>query len=278
MQLHNYTEWEAVSYVQLFIFAIFFVEFAFSIIYKLRKKAQLKPILPFCILFSLFVLLKLTGGILGLVFMHQLTFNLNLFIPTYIFDTISLGFITRSISSLIEHMLNHQDAADSGQLPQRPMIQFKVDDIETQKDADDNSFAKNFWPFKLVTVVLLVAVALSIAGTSQATETDPPSSVGTLLKTSSVLFLIGVLLMIGILVYILCMGEQFNTVAKLLILCLVILIVRCVYSMLAAFHGISFQTPNKYMILFGDYKYYTFLGLMIEALAGIGVLATFWYW
>ncbi|RCK55248.1 hypothetical protein Cantr_03654 [Candida viswanathii] len=278
MQLHSYTEWEAVSYVQLFIFAIFFVEFSFSIIYKLRKRVQLKPILPFGIFFTLFVLLKLTGGILGLVFMHQPTFNLSLFIPTYIFDTISLGFITRSISSLIEHMLNLQDAADLGRFPQHPMIQFKVDDIDTQKDADDNNFAKNFWPFKLVTVVLLVAVALSIAGTSQATETNPPSSVGTLLKTSSVLFLIGVLLMIGILVYILSMGEQFNIVAKLLILGLAILLVRCVYSMLAVFHGISFQTPNKYMIFFGDYKYYTFLGLLSEAWAALCVLVASWYW
>lgn len=86
MQLPNYTGWETVSYVQIFVFFIFLIEFIISIIFKLKKRNELKPMLPFFILFGLFLLLKVAGGILALVFMHQQNFQLSLFIPTYVFD------------------------------------------------------------------------------------------------------------------------------------------------------------------------------------------------
>lgn len=84
--------------------------------------------------------------------------------------------------------------------------------------------------------------------------------------------------MIAILVFMLSIGDKFNIIAKLLISGLVILIVRCAYSIMTTFHGINFEEPSKYMILFGDYKYYTFMGLMIEGLAAICILIAYWHW
>lgn len=278
MQLPNYTGWEIVSYVQIFVFFIFLIEFIISIIFKLKKRNELKPMLPFFILFGLFLLLKVAGGILALVFMHQQNFQLSLFIPTYVFDTVSLGFITRSISSLIQHMFNQQGGLHNGRSPPIPNVEYKANDIENQSEEIHTNFAKKFWPFKLVTIVLIVAVILSIYGTSEASETNPPSSVGTFLRTSSILFLVGVILMIAILVFMLSIGDKFNIIAKLLISGLVILIVRCAYSIMTTFHGINFEEPSKYMILFGDYKYYTFMGLMIEGLAAICILIAYWHW
>ncbi|CAI5756344.1 unnamed protein product [Candida verbasci] len=195
--------------------------------------------------------------------MHLDNFNLGLYIATYIFDSISLGFLTRSVSSLLQHMIKEQNPE---------LIQYDTNSLEKGKPKEK----LNFWPFRILTVVLLAAVIINIVGTSELSEGDTSSM--PLIKASSILFLIGVVMIIALLVLVHLQSAQFSMIAKVLIAASVILIIRCIYSLLSAFHGISFSQPSKYMIYFGQYKYYTFLGFLPESLAGILILIAFWYW
>ena len=56
MELSNYTHWEIVSYVQVFLFAILLV--AFLVIHQLKERKGLRQILPFFIFFHNFPRIK----------------------------------------------------------------------------------------------------------------------------------------------------------------------------------------------------------------------------
>ena len=89
------------------LFAILLV--AFLVITSIKKERRVTSNLTILYLFTIFLVLKIVGGILGLVFIHQKLFNVSLFIPTFIFDSIGLGFIARSITSLVTHNFKYQD-------------------------------------------------------------------------------------------------------------------------------------------------------------------------
>ncbi|EMG51100.1 hypothetical protein SBY92_001902 [Candida maltosa Xu316] len=285
LELPQKTQWLVVTYVQLVVFIILLIAFAILTKIQISKSKDVRSILRFFIFFFVFLIFKIAGAILGLVLVYESTFTLGVFITTYIFDSISLGFITRSIASLIQHMITQKQKDDEEHFVINRPTAGKIVDVESQSipstiAANNNNQQKTplSLAFRVVTLVLLAAIILSIAGTSQLSDGESSGTPITLVKASSLLFLVGVLAMIGILIHVIRLGNQFNMVAKILIASLVILIVRCIYSILSAFHGIDFGDPSKYMIFFGNYEYYTFLGLLMEALSAIFIIIAFWFW
>ncbi|KAG5417026.1 hypothetical protein I9W82_004659 [Candida metapsilosis] len=305
MNLQQTEGWKAVSGVQLGVFILAIGAF-FSITFvQIRKGLRIKSILTFFILMVIFNGIKIAGGIVGLVFLGNKKFNESLFIGTYICDSISLGFITRAVSSLA-----------------RGIVAFKIDDPqdvnnhrEIDSDNDSNRSAGGFRkgpedeesatryvskdfslnpgndilkevkdlknvPFRILTLVLIAAVVTNVIGTSQLDSNDSSSnsSEQALIKASAVLFVVGVVGLIAILTYISVTARHCAFISQLLIAALVILIIRCVYSLISAFHGIDFNSPSKYMLMVGLPKYYGCLALFPEIVADIILLVAYYKW
>lgn len=285
MQLVNYTQWEIVSYVQVFLFAILLLAFLVITTIKKNERKGLRQILPFFIFFTIFLMLKIVGGILGLVFMHQKTFNVSLFIPTYIFDSIGLGFIARSITSLVTHNFKYQDDLPAFFRSKHQKVKkhnhshsFEKSDNDSDNDHDDDNDEINYWPFRVLTMILIAAIVVNIAGTNIIVNYQGSSTGIALIKAGAILFLIEILLMILFLVIIRLSGSQLNIVIYLLIVGLAILIVRCVFSLLSGFHWSTWENPSPYIIYFGKYGYYTFLALLPEVITAGIILVAFLFW
>ncbi|RLV96548.1 hypothetical protein JA1_000082 [Spathaspora sp. JA1] len=274
--LPQLNEWKIVTIVQLAIFLVCFIAFIIIAVHQFNKHNGIQRIRMFLIGLTLFHLFKIMGAILGLVFIHQDTFNTNIFIPTYIFDTISMAMLTNAIKSLVEVMLLHQQKQNMPPPSYDP--KYLENGHYEQQPTRPKKEKLNFPPFKILSLILLAAVILNIIGISQLSSGETTTTVKTLTKVSSVLFLAGVLLLIVLMVYIHGSGQDFEMVTKVLIGALIILIVRCSYTMASAFSGLSFVHPNQFMIYFGHWQYYCFMGMVMEAIAGCIVLWAFSVW
>lgn len=305
MNLQQTEGWKAVSGVQLGVFILAIGAFFSITVIQIRKGFKLKTILPFFILMIIFNGVKIAGGILGLVFLGNEKFSESLFIATYICDSISLGFITRAVSSLVQGI-----------------VAFKIDDPqdgnahrEIDSDSESNKSAGGFRkgpgdeesatryvskdfslnprndiskkvenlkkaPFRILTIVLIAAVITNVIGTSQLDSDDSSSNTTeqALIKASAVLFVVGVVGLIAVLTYISVTAKHCAFISQLLIAALVILIIRCVYSLISAFHGINFNSPSMYILMFGLPKYYGCLALFPEIVADIILLVAYYKW
>lgn len=123
-------------------------------------------------------------------------------------------------------------------------------------------------PFEVLTLFVLVSIILSIVGSSQL------ASGGSLTenKVSSLMFLAATLVLAAIVIYVNFNNPQYVLPARLLMATCLLLVIRCLYSIVAVFHNLSFTNPSKYSLMFGDYKYFTFLSLMMECVIGVVLL------
>lgn len=305
MDLQHTEGWKAVSGVQLGIFLLAFGAFIYVTFIQMKKGFKLKTVLPFFILMIIFNGVKIAGGILGLVFLGKKKFNNSLFIATYICDSISLGFITRAISSLVQGIIankleNSPSGADNNNIDTDSRIDASVrgfpKGLEDEESAthfnatdDSNTPYTNILsrldnlkkaPFRILTLILIAAVITNIIGTSQLESDDlsSNSTEQTLIKVSAVLFVVGVAGLIAVLTYISVTAEHCAFISQLLIAALVVLIVRCIYSLVSAFHGINFSSPSKYILMFGMPKYYGCLALLPEIISDIILVVAYYKW
>ncbi|KAI5953893.1 hypothetical protein CANMA_004732 [Candida margitis] len=295
--------WKAVSGAQLGLFVLAIAAFITITFIQIRKGFKIKTILPFFILMIIFNGVKIAGGIVGLVFLENKKFNNSLFIATYICDSISLGFVSRAISSLVQGIIetkmenpqerNDNNDTDSGSNDsarhftkgpedEESATYFKSNDASTNPRSILLSKGRDLKkaPFRIVTLILLAAVITNIIGTSNLDNGDSSSdsTVESLIKASAVLFIVGVVCLIVVLAYISVKASHCALISQLLIAALVVLIVRCVYSLISAFHGINFASPSKYILMFGMPKYYGCLALLPEIVSNIILLVAYYKW
>ncbi|KAI5951701.1 hypothetical protein KGF54_004776 [Candida jiufengensis] len=283
IQISHSTDWKVISIIQLAFFILLMISFVLITLVQIRKGISLTSIRGFFIFLIVFQLAKIVGGITGIILLDSSNFNQNVFIATYICDSISYGFITRGVSSLIQHMLNTKDQ-DSHQRTSN--VSVSTFDMENQKFESteseykiDEKQVKKKSPFTIVTLILLAAVICNIVGMSNLSgSTAPDNTTETLIKTSAVLFLVGMILLILASIYLIIVSPNNKPTCTLLIVILLILIIRCIYSLLSAFHGVNFNQPSQYMLIFGDSKYYGFLALLPEGVAGILIMVVFFQW
>lgn len=255
-------EWEIVSYVQIIFFVLLLGSFLVVLFVKPRNETNGKMIRVFSIYFGIFNLFKIVGGICALVLLHQSKAKVGLTIATYIFDTVSLGVLIKSLLPFVEAM-----TTDREQLAKFDENPFK---FEAGSNASVEVPVKKNLPFKLLTVVILVAVILSIVGASLL-DSDPGTSRSTL-KASSILYLVAILLMGALIVWGFTLNTEFSGSGRLLLVALLFFIVRASYSIISSFAGISFDSPSKYILLYGDWYYYCFLALLPECIIGVFLL------
>ncbi|KAI5964616.1 uncharacterized protein KGF55_001685 [Candida pseudojiufengensis] len=295
ISINQPTDWKAVSIVQLIFFILLMIAFIIITILQLRKGIKISSIRGFVIFLIIFQLAKIVGGITGLILLDSSKFNQNVFIATYICDSISYGFITRSISSLVQHMLkpeqefkNHQDNQtinSNGTLPTYDMENQKFESNNNYHQTNENIYKINETkinkksPFYLITIIILAAVICNIYAMSNlAGDSTPDDTTKTLIKVSAILFLIGMILLIFASIFVIFTRPEHRKSCQILIITLFILITRSIYSLISGFNGINFNQPNQYMLIFGKPKYYGCLALLPEGIAGILVMILFYHW
>ncbi|KAK6454720.1 uncharacterized protein RJT20DRAFT_60620 [Scheffersomyces xylosifermentans] len=259
-ELPYFHQWEAVFYVQLIWFALLVVGSLLLILINFSH-LFLAGLKGFAIYFSLFCALKTAGGICSVIFLHGSTMSEGVFIASYIFNSVSLGVLTKSMFPFLEKMMKGDPTLDE-KVEQRPLLHFNGSPIT---------------PLRILTLLLTVAIITSIVGATGISSTPVSSTTTTMFKVSAVLFTVGVLAMAACLVYVGYKYSYYSKICWILFISVPLLIVRCSYSLASAFHGINFSSPSQFMIIFGDYKYYAFMSLLTEGIIGVIYLGTFFW-
>ncbi|KRZ99522.1 uncharacterized protein AC631_04712 [Debaryomyces fabryi] len=193
---------------------------------------------------------------------------------TYIFDNISLGVLIKCLLPFIELMITEKDPE---QLQGNP---FKYDTGSEDQKIDirnvgigslvESTLKKNL-PFRLLTSLILAAVICTIVG-STSISSDGNNSGSTPLKVGTILFLVLIVVMGVFIVWGHILNKDHQLMAKILLVSIVFYIIRAVYSILSSFAGINFENPSKYLMIFGKYQYYTFMGFLEECIISIILL------
>lgn len=284
------SEWRIVSIVQVAYFAIILITFLTGMFLKIFKvDANLrKTLFTASIFFTLFSSFKIAGGICAIIQVDKKTPSTGLMIATYIFDSTSLGFLLKTIVNYLDYMMFPRPSAgpanggilgffnkggNSDFSEVRIGLSHRKDSESSAEDLQPTDPKKNigkFHPFRLTTLVILVAIILSIVGASQMSDGSSGSS-GTMFKVSSLLFLVSLILLFGLLVYIYFQQPTFRTGVTIIMFSLVFYLVRIIYSIVLSFSGINISSTsfNKFTLLFGDYKYYTFMAFLMELLIAL---------
>lgn len=275
MKVEYFDEWQAVSYVQIIWFAVLAfanIVLLFTFYSSFLNKKQLWMFSGY---FGVFTIAKIAGGVLGIIFLHKPEFDQGLYIAVYVCDSVSLGMLLKSSFPFIQRMLKKEANPDQEMYNGEPIKGYGPFDVET-KPVKPTLIQKYFLgPFQFLTLLVLVSVILSIVGSSLMSSSNGNV---TPLKVSSLLFLASTLVLGGIVIYVNFNNPNYVFPARLLMCCAFLLVVRCLYSILSSFNHLSFTNPSKFSLMFGDYKYFTFLALLMESLVGIALILTYqWF-
>lgn len=280
------TEWKIALIVQVVFFAAILAVFMTSMLMRVFKvDANLrKTMLMTLYFFAIFSAFKIAGGICAVIQIQQDTPSKALIICTYIFDGTSLGFLLKTIVNYLNYMMfpRPPSGIPSQNVLARAVREFRGKDAEShyeysgettiQKDPTDD--LRRFHPFRITTIVILAGVVLSIIGASNISDGTTSSSTAAMFKAASLLFLAALVLLFLLLVWTYSQHPNFRSGIAMILFSLVFYLVRVIYSITAAFTGISVSATkfNKFTFIFGDYKYYTFLGFLMELLISIVLL------
>ncbi|CAK7895012.1 hypothetical protein CAAN1_05S01112 [[Candida] anglica] len=282
------SDWKILAYVQLVYFALFAIAFTISVIQILGVRrnaistfdAGINKIIKFYgLYFGLFILCKIAGGACAIVLYSLKTSNTNLYIATYVLDSVSISMLIKSFLPLIEFLIDK-----------------RTEVLDHQHDIHNPDFKKSpdyelppkpkYHPFQVLTVLLLVGLILSIVASSSM-DSSSASSYKTLLKASAFIFLAVILIITGILAFsvsffsnsIYAHGYLLVSQAYILLLAMPFMLIRVIYSLLSAFSGANILSghPSKYTLLLGDYKYYTFMAFAEECIISIILLFSMYY-
>jgi MFS family permease len=267
MKVNQFDQWQIVSYVQIIWFTALAIVNIVLISMFHNKVQNRKQLWMFSGYFGGFTLAKMLGGILGLVFLHKSEYDQGLYIAVYVFDSVSLGVLLKSAFPFVKCMLK-KDVKNDEEMYTKPSKW-------PEMNGAPKLIAKYLLgPLEVLTLFVLIAIILSIVGSSQM------ASGGSLTenKVSSLMFLAATLVLAAIVIYVNFNNPHYVLPARLLLAVSGLLVIRCLYAIVAVFHNLSFTNPSKYSLMFGDYKYFTFLSLMMECVIGVILLFTYrWF-
>lgn len=279
--------WRILTYVQI---AFYVVIAAVDIIQKIQvlkarrnaegsfEKGVSRIFRSYMIYASLFIICKVTGGICGAVLFNLDELNTNLLIATYVFDSVSLGFLIKTLLPIIEFIVDKRSDILDGVVNLDPDVKNEAEEVERPKKG-------RFHPFRILTLVLLAAVICTIVASSS--MSDDIATYRACLKASALLFLSVVVIIIAFLIYLIMFFKSANyphsdiviQLASIILIATPFLLVRCVYSILSAFSNTNLFVgkASKYTLFYGDYVYYTFLAFVEECVAIIIIICTIYY-
>lgn len=276
--------------MQVAFFAVILITFLTGMFLRIfRVDATLrKNLFIVTFFFTMFSSFKIGGGFCAIIQVDQDKPSTGLMIATYILDTASLGFLLKSIVNYLDYMMFPRPSSSSNGgilgifnkggnsdfqevrigLSNRKDSESSTEDM---RPTDPKKDLSKFHPFRVTTVVIMVAIILSIVGACEMSDGSSGGSTGTYFKVSSLLFLAALILVFGLLVYIYFQQPTFRSGIRIIMFSLVFYLVRIIYSIVLSFTGINISSTsfNKFTLIFGDYKYYTFMGFLMELLIAI---------
>lgn len=273
--------------MQVAFFAIILITFLTGMFLRIsRVDATLrKNLFVVTFFFTMFSSFKIGGGICAIIQVDQDKPSIGLMIATYILDTASLGFLLKSILNYLDYMMFPRPSSSSNGgilgIFKKSGSDFEEVRITNRKDSDTSTEdlrptdpkkdLSKFHPFRLTTVVITVAIILSIVGACEMSDGSTGGSAETYFRVSSLLFLATLISIFGLLVYIYFQQPSFKSGIRIIMFSLVFYLVRIIYSIVLSFTGINISSTsfNKFTLIFGDYKYYTFMGFLMELLIAI---------
>lgn len=244
MHFPENTQWTAVTYVQLVVYIIILAVTIFFLLTKVRYLRHYKQFhsSAFLVIYDLF---QLAGAIAGLTMLYCKQVNTAQFIVTYIFDSCALGILLRCLVMLVELV--------RVQAGLRMMF---------------------YPPSRIIQLVILAGIVCSIVGASELSSGKPSSQLEDLFKASGFLFL--AVTVISALNAARLLRSAAKTQVMLILVASAALVVRCAYTLVAAFghFTISFEASSKYTLYVGNYEYYCFMGLLVGILVDCTLLLT----
>lgn len=270
----NNTNWEIVAYVQVIFFAIMLIGLGAVVLQKWTKGTDRGIIKRFGGYFGIFTACKVAGGACGIILLHQSHYSSGLTMATYILDNVSLGLLIKCVLPFLELMVTEKD---SEALVENP---FKYDTGSEDQIMDvrkvglgrlvGTTLKKNL-PFRVLTLVITAAVICTIVGAT-GINSNGQNSGSSPMKAGSILFLVVMIFMAVLIAWGHSLNEDHRTMAKILLLSIAFYIIRAVYSILSSFAGINFENPSKFLLIFGEYQYYTFMAFLEECIISMILL------
>lgn len=207
----------------------------------------------------------------GIILLHLSHYSGGLTMATYILDNI-LGVLIKSVLPFLELMVTEKDP----EALTRNTFKYEVGSETQRLDVGNigirklvGSTLKKNMPFRIFTLVILAADICTIVGASSINSSGSGRSSS--MEAGSILFLVTIILMV-LIVWGHHLSNAHRTTAKILLASGAFFIVRHVYSILSSLAGINFENPSKFLLIFGEYQYYTFMGFMEECIISIILL------
>lgn len=270
----NTTSWEIVAYVQVIFFAIMLIGLGAVVVLKWTKGTDRGIIKKFVGYFGLFTVFKVAGGICGIILLHQSQYSSGLTMATYILDNISLGLLIKSVLPFLELMVTEKDPKALVGNPFKYETGSEDQTMDVRKmglgTLVETTLKKNL-PFRVLTLVITAAVICTIVGATGINSSGKNSG-SSPMKAGSILFLVVIILMAILIAWGHSLNADHRTMAKILLGSIAFFITRAVYSILSSFAGIDFENPSKFLLIFGEYQYYTFMGFLEECIISIILL------
>ena len=283
------SQWRIVSIVQVAYFAVILITFLTGMFVRIFKvDANLrKTMFIVSLFFTVFCGFKIAGGVCATIQVDQNTPSTGLMIATYVLDSTSLGFLLKTVVNYLDYMMfpSSSDGLTNGGIlgvfGKGGKSDFQEIGLSNRKDSEGSSVdsqptdpKKNiskFHPFRITTLVITVAIILSIIGACEMSSGSSGSTSGTLFKVSSLLFLVALIVLFGLLLLVYLQRPTFRTGIAIIMLSMVFYLVRIIYSIVLSFTGINISSTsfNKFTLIFGDYKYYTFMAFLMELLIAL---------
>lgn len=271
MTLKN-TDWEIVAYVQLIFFAIILITLVVMVVLKYSNMLDRKIITRFTAFFGVFGACKVAGAICGIILLHQSKLSTDLTIATYIFDNVSMGVLIRCVMPFVELMVTEPEPEKLKDNPFKYDNESKV--LGHGVGTLVNMNPRNM-PFKLLTLLIVAAIICTVVGT---TNIDSSSSgPNSPMRAGSILSLLSIIFMALLIIWRIRVSDEHKLTGKILLGSILFFIVRVSYSIVSSFAGVNFDKPSKYLLIFGEYQYYTFMALMQECIISIILLINFYF-
>lgn len=265
----NNTNWEIVGYVQLVFFVAILLALVVMVVNKWRTPIDRRIVKKFAGFFGFFALFNIIGAICGIILLHMSHPSTGLTIATYVFDNISLGLLIKSVLPFVELMVTEEGTGGTRGDPFT--YEMGCEDQKLAKHVEILKKPKNA-PFWILTLLITAAVICTIVGSSSISSNSGPSSP---MKAGSILFLVSIICIAILIIWRLSLSNVHRLTGRILLGSIIFLIVRAVYSIITSFAGVDFEKPSKFLLIFGQYEYYTFMAFMQECIISLILLANF---
>jgi len=260
--------WEIIGAIQISLYTIITLVSIYPALKLIKSKSSFKW---FYIRYSILLLTKIIGGALLISYTHDYT-NVNMAIATSVFNTIALGLISVLLAFCVRYVdtykMTHENLKSSSKSKYKHGVILSLFTADYTKSRSWEILAE-----KLLIVVMIVNIV------GNCSMSDDRETSKKLQEAGSILFLVVLLVIICLIIHKVIKAKkrqsdkEYKFILIVLFICGIMspfILVRMIYSICSAFafkvDGTYTTDVSKYTFLFGDWKYYAFLGFLEECI------------